>query len=455
MSSCRRISTTRIHSLLGSLARTGKPEHWFSEITILTRDGKRRCLQVNSVALHDSNGKVVAIASLGADVTDHRALQERYLQSQKLESLGTLAGGVAHDFNNLLTVINGYSDMVFRSLREGDPARPKIDQIRKAGERAAELTQQLLAFSRRQIAQPRPVDLNRMVEESGAMFRSLLGDDIELATRLSRPLGQVMADPGQIHQVLMNLLANARDAMPDGGRVTIETRNVAVASGDLAEHAEAAPGACVLLLVSDTGVGIDEEVRLHLFEPFFTTKGVGKGTGLGLSTVYGIVKQSHGWISVCSDVGKGATFKIYLPRIDTAHAVLEEEPQAATARGNHETVLVVEDEKDVRGLAMAILESLGYRALSAADGPAALALAAIHEGPIDLVLTDVVLPGMNGKQLADRLKLLRPGMAVLFTSGYSQDVIAHRGVLDREVAYIPKPYSPKDLASKVREVLDD
>ena len=223
----------RIHKLLDSLARTGQPEHWFSEIPLLTKDGKRRCLQVNSVALHDSHGKVVAIASLGADVTDHRALQERYLQSQKLESLGTLAGGVAHDFNNLLTVINGYSDMVFRSLREGDAVRPKIDQIRKAGERAAELTQQLLAFSRRQIAQPRPVDLNGMVEESGGMFRSLLGEDIELATRLSRPLGQVMADPGQMHQVLMNLLANARDAMPDGGRVTIETRNVAVANGDL------------------------------------------------------------------------------------------------------------------------------------------------------------------------------------------------------------------------------
>jgi two-component system cell cycle sensor histidine kinase/response regulator CckA len=446
---------SRIHKLLDRLARTGEPEHWFAEIPLLTKDGKRRCLQVNNVALHDSNGKVVAIASLGADVTDHRALQERYLQSQKLESLGTLAGGVAHDFNNLLTVINGYSDMVFRSLREGDPVRPKIDEIRKAGERAAELTQQLLAFSRRQIAQPRPVDLNRMVEESGAMFRSLLGEDIELAMRLGRPLGQVMADPGQMHQVLMNLLANARDAMPDGGRVTIETRNVAVASGDLTEHSEATPGSCVLLLVSDTGVGIDEEVRVHLFEPFFTTKGLGKGTGLGLSTVYGIVKQSRGWISVCSDVGKGATFKIYLPRIDREHAAAEEQPQAVTARGNHETVLVVEDQKDVRGLAMAILESLGYRALSAADGPAALALAAVHEGPIDLLLTDVVLPGMNGQQVAERLKLLRPGIAVLFTSGYSQDVIAHRGVLDREVAYIPKPYSPRDLATKVREVLGD
>jgi CheY-like chemotaxis protein len=372
-----------------------------------------------------------------------------------LESLGTLAGGVAHDFNNLLTVINGYSDMVFRSLGEGDAVRPKIDQIRKAGARAAELTQQLLAFSRRQITQPRPVDLNGVVEESGGMFRSLLGEDIELAIRLSRPLGQVMADPGQVHQVLMNLLANARDAMPDGGRVTIETMNVAAASADPAGHPESMAGARVLLVVSDTGVGIDEDVRTHLFEPFYTTKGLGKGTGLGLSTVYGIVKQSHGSICVNSEVGKGATFKISLPCIDTKPAAPEEEPQAATARGNHETVLLVEDQKDVRALATAILESLGYRVLGAADGPTALALAAVHEGPIDLVLTDVVLPGMNGKQVAEQLELMRPGIAVLFTSGYSQDVIAHRGVLDREVAYIPKPYSPKDLAMKIREVLGE
>jgi PAS domain S-box-containing protein len=445
----------RIQKLLDNLARTGEPEHWFSEIPVHTKDGRRRLLQVNSVALHDSGGKVVAIASVGADVTDHRALQERYLQSQKLESLGTLAGGVAHDFNNLLTVINGYSDMVFWSLSEGDAARPKIDEIRKAGARAAELTQQLLAFSRRQIAQPQPVDLNGMVEESGAMFRSLLGERIELATRLSHPLGQVMADPGQMHRVLMNLLTNARDAMSEGGRVTIETMNVAVASGNPEEHPDVTPGPCVLLQVSDTGVGIDEEVRVHLFEPFFTTKGLGKGTGLGLSTVYGIVKQSRGSICVYSEVGKGATFKIYLPRIDTEHIASEEEPQAVAARGNQETVLVVEDQQDVRALATAILASLGYRVLSAADGPTALELEAVHEGPIDLVLTDVVLPGMNGKQLAERLQFLRPGIAVLFTSGYSQDVIAHSGVLDREVAYMPKPYSPKDLATKVREVLGE
>ena len=285
------------------------------------------------------------------------------------------------------------------------------------------------------------------------MFRTLVGEDIELVTNLRRPLGQVLADAGQMHQVIMNLLANARDAMPDGGRLVIETTNVAFSTGYVADHPEVTPGPCVRLMVSDTGFGIDEQTRLHLFEPFFTTKGPGKGTGLGLSTVYGIVKQSGGWIRVSSEVGKGTTFEIYLPRIDAEPAAAEEKPIAAAEWGNNDTVLVVEDEEGVRGLATSVLESLGYRVLSAADGNEALALEAVAEGPIDLVLTDVVLPGMTGKQLAERLKVLRPETRVLFTSGYSQDVIAHHGVLDRDVTYIAKPYSPDDLAAKVREVL--
>jgi PAS domain S-box-containing protein len=442
-----------IRKLSERLAETGEPGHWVSERAVLTKDGKSRWLQVNSVALRDAAGKVVAVASLGADLTEHRALQEQYLQSQKLESLGTLAGGVAHDFNNLLTVINGYSDIVLRRLGDRDAVRPKIDQIRKAGARAAELTQQLLAFSRRQITQPRAVDLNGLLEESRAMFRTLLGDDIELAVNLSRPLGQVMADPGQMHQVLMNLLANARDAMPGGGKVTIETKNVTIPDGYQAEHPEAAPGLSVVLAVSDTGSGLDEHTRMHLFEPFFTTKGPGKGTGLGLSTVYGIVKQSDGWIEVDSAVGHGTTFRIHLPRIDREHAAVEEKAPSAAERGHNETVLVVEDQEGVRGLATEVLESLGYRVLSAGDGPEALALVAGHEGSIDLALTDVVLPGINGKQLVERLKALHPESKVLFTSGYSEELIAHRGVLDPDVAYIAKPYSPEDLAAKIREVL--
>jgi len=442
-----------IRAINEGLASSGEPSHWFTEPLLLTKDGKRRWLQANNVALRNAEGQIVAIASLGVDVTEHRALQEQYLQAQKLESLGTLAGGVAHDFNNLLTVINGYSDIVFRSLREGDAARPKIDQVRKAGARAAALTQQLLAFSRRQIAQPRPVDLNRMVEESAGMFGALLGEDIELVTHLGRPLGQVMADPGQIQQVLMNLLANARDAMPDGGRLTIETTNGTISSGYRADHPEVTPGPCVLLTVADTGVGMDEDTRARLFEPFFTTKAPGKGTGLGLSTVYGIVKQSDGWIWVNSEPGQGTTFKIHLPRVDAEDAPAAGKVPAVVERGHNETVLVVEDQDDVRALATAVLESLGYRVLSAANGPAALALAAEHKGPIDLTLTDVILPGMNGRELADRLKVLRPEARVLFTSGYSRDVIGHRGVLDRDVAYIAKPYAPDELAAKVREIL--
>jgi len=444
----------QVREFAGTLLQTGEPSHWFSETPILTRDGKRRTLQVNNVVLRDSAGKATAVASLAADVTEHRALQEQYLQSQKLESLGTLAGGVAHDFNNLLTVINGYSDIVLRTLGEDDTLRSQIDEIRNAGARAAELTQQLLAFSRRQITQPRALDLDRLIEESNGMFRTLLGEDIELVVNLGSPLGRVLADPGQMHRVFMNLLANARDAMPDGGKLVVETRYVTISGGDLAEHPELTPAPCVLLLVSDTGVGFDEQTRAHLFEPFFTTKGPGKGTGLGLPTVYGIVQQSGGWIRVHSEVGKGTTFEIYLPCIDIEPDAAEEGPPTRADGCNNETVLVVEDQEAVRRLATSVLKSLGYWVLSAADANEALALQAAHEGPINLVLTDVVLPGMTGKQLAEHFKVLRPQTRVLFTSGYPQDVIAYRGVLDRDVAYIAKPYSPKDLAVKVREVLD-
>jgi PAS domain S-box-containing protein len=443
----------RVRELAATLLESGEPSHWFSETPILTKDGKQRWLQVNNVMLRDSAGRVTAVASLGADVTQHRILLEQYLQSQKLESLGTLAGGVAHDFNNLLTVINGYSDIVLRTLGDHDSLRPQIDEIRKAGARAAELTQQLLVFSRKQITQPRLVNLNRLIEESDGMFRTLLGEDIELVVNLGKPLGRVLTDPGQMHRVIMNLLANARDAMPAGGKLVLETRKVTISTEHLAEHPELTPGPCVLLVVSDTGEGIDEQTRAHLFEPFFTTKGPGRGTGLGLPTVYGIVKQSGGWIQVHSEVGKGTTFEIYLPCIDTEPDAAEERSPAAANHCIHETVLVVEDQEAVCRLTTSVLESLGYRVLSAADGREALALEARHKGSIDLVLTDVVLPGMTGKELAERLKVLRPEIRVLFTSGYPRDVIAERGVVDRDVAYIAKPYSPKDLAAKVREVL--
>jgi PAS domain S-box-containing protein len=443
----------RVHKLLVSLKQRGEPLHWLSEIAVLTKDGKRRCLLMNHVVLVDSAGKVTAVASLGADITEHRELQEQYLQSQKLESLGTMAGGVAHDFNNLLTVINGYCDLILSGLRKSDAVWPQIEEIRKAGSRAAELTQQLLAFSRRQITQPRPVDLNGILEESGAMFRTLLGEDIALVTNLDRQLGTVMADKGQMLQIFMNLLVNARDAMPHGGRLTIETRNTTVCDAPVAENPEARPGPYVSLAVSDSGVGMDEQTRLHIFEPFFTTKGPGKGTGLGLSTVYGIVKQANGWISVHSEVGKGTAFEVYLPRIGAKKPATEELPSAAPERGQAGTILVVEDEDGVRGLATLVLESLGYRVLSAAEGNQALALGAEYAGPIDLVLMDVVLPGMSGTQLAERFKVLHPEAKVLFASGYSMDLLGHRGVIGSDIAYIAKPYTPEDLGVKVREVL--
>ena len=450
----------RVRKIMESLALTGEPTHWVAEPGLITKDGKVRHLQVNNVVLRDAAGKMAIVASLGSDVTEYRALQEQYLMSQKLESLGTLAGGVAHDFNNLLTVINGYSNIVMRGLREHDPVRPKIEQIRKAGKQAAELTQQLLAFSRRQITQPRPLDLNGLIEESGEMFRTLLGEDIELTAEPGQPLGMVMADPGQMHRVLMNLLVNARDAMPNGGKVSIRTHTINVTSESRAENPDITPGPTVVLAVSDTGTGMDEETRARLFEPFFTTKEPGKGTGLGLSTVYGIVKQSGGWIGVRSATGLGTSFSIHLPCIVEAEPEITARtispvsaPEDTAKPSSHTTVLVVEDQEQVRSFVTAILDSLGYNILSAADGTTALALASHHPGAIDLLLTDVILPGMNGKQLAEQLKLVRPDIAVLFTSGHPRNVIASSGVLDPDVAFIAKPYSPEELAAKLREVL--
>jgi PAS domain S-box-containing protein len=388
------------------------------------------------------------------DIRERKRVENQLRQAQKMEAVGRLAGGVAHDFNNLLTVINGYGDLLLHSLQKSDPVRSKVEQMRRAGERAAELTQQLLAFSRKQIVQPKALDLNSLVADSEKMFSRLIGEDIQLTTILSPSLGQILADPGQIHQVLMNLLVNARDAMPNGGKMIIETANVELDAGFAARHAQvqAPAGPYVLLAISDTGSGMDEQTRQHIFEPFYTTKGVGGGTGLGLSTVYGIVKQGGGWIWVYSELGQGTTFKIYLPRIDVPRAGDASE-FAATELNGSETLLLVEDQDDVRQLASAVLASRGYRILEAANGDDAVVLSERYQDPIHLMVTDVVLPGMNGKQVAEKLQALRPGMKVLYTSGYPEAVIAQRGVLDGNVAYISKPYTPDGLAAKVREVL--
>jgi signal transduction histidine kinase/CheY-like chemotaxis protein len=383
-----------------------------------------------------------------------RESQEKYMQAQKMESIGRLAGGVAHDFNNLLTVINGYSDLLYNQLPEQDPRRSQADEIRKAGNRAADLTRQLLAFGRKQVGRPRSLNLNTVVGDSENMLRRLLGEDITMVTRLEPSLGLVLADPGHIHQVLMNLAVNARDAMPDGGTLVVETANANLDSQDAATLPESKPGPAVRLSVRDTGSGMDDKTRQNIFEPFFTTKG-NKGTGLGLATVYGIVKQNHGWIGVFSKPGKGSTFQVYLPRVAgtdqpmTPSSVVRRHPTGT------ETVLVVEDQAEVRDFAVQALSNRGYRVLQAVDGPGALALAERHTGSIDVLLTDVVLPGMNGRELAERFKSARPTIKLIYTSGYAQDIIADHGVLHSGVAYMHKPYTADEIASKVREAIEN
>ncbi|HLI83505.1 MAG TPA: response regulator [Bryobacteraceae bacterium] len=388
---------------------------------------------------------------LVTDITERHKLEEQLRQAQRLESIGRLAGGVAHDFNNLLTVINGYSEMMLHELRAGDQMKEPMAQVLAAGERAAALTQQLLAFSRKQLIQPTVLKVNDIVLDIERMLRRLIGEDIRLLTKLSPDLGNVTADGGQLQQVIMNLAINARDAMPEGGTLLLETANVSLDE----EHAAVEPGAqageYVMLAVSDTGVGMSPEVKARLFEPFFTTKPKGIGTGLGLATVYGIVKQSGGWIQVSTQPGSGSTFKIYLPRTQELSAEPRRARKADT-RGS-ETILVVEDQPEVLALAAAALRRCGYTVLSAAGGEEALRFASTFPEKIDLLLTDVVMPGMDGRTLASRLKAERPDIHILFMSGYTENAITNRPVPDAEVSYLQKPFTPDALALKVRQVL--
>ncbi|MBI3098598.1 MAG: response regulator [Planctomycetes bacterium] len=392
--------------------------------------------------------------ALRVSMNSEVSLQEQLRQSQKMEAIGQLAGGVAHDFNNLLTVILGHSDLLLRRLKEGDPAHRGTLEIRKAAVQAAALTQQLLAFSRRQVLQPRILDLNAVLSDMESMLRRLIAEDVDLVTILSPRLGRVMADPGQVQQVILNLAVNARDAMPRGGRLTLETSDAALDEEYARAHPGASPGEYVMLAVSDTGTGMDEATRARIFEPFFTTKEQGRGTGLGLATVYGVVKQTGGTIWVYSEPGKGSTFKIYLPRLLAEGDPGPAAPEASRVdpRGS-ETVLLVEDSGPVRQFAREALVELGYRVIEAPDGAAAL-VRAESSGPIHLLLTDVVMPGMSGRELADRLVALRPGVRVLYTSGYTDRTIVSQGVLDPGMAFIQKPYTPDLLGRKIREVLD-
>jgi two-component system cell cycle sensor histidine kinase/response regulator CckA len=404
--------------------------------------------------LRNSSGQPKYFIGVVQDITERKQLEEQYRHAQKMEAVGRLAGGVAHDFNNLLTVINGYSDLALRSLTEFDPLHKSIREIRKAGERAARLTHQLLAFSRQQILQPEILDLNEVITDISKMLTRLIGEDIELVIITKTGLGRVKADPGQMEQVIMNLAVNARDAMPHGGKLTIDLANVELDDDFALRHLRLAPGSYVRLAISDTGVGMDKETLNRIFEPFFTTKEQGKGTGLGLATVYGIVSQSGGSILVYSEPGWGTTFKIYLPQIkEVSQPSPVSLPQEHPSRRG-ETILLVEDEPGVRNLVRDTLKEDGYIVLEANNSAEALLLSEQHPGPIHLLFTDVVMPGLSGRQLAERLLPQRPGLKILYMSGYTDDAIVRHGVLEPGVVFLHKPFTPQILTRKVREVLD-
>jgi two-component system, cell cycle sensor histidine kinase and response regulator CckA len=400
-------------------------------------------------------GRLIGILGIGRDVTERVQLEQQLRQAQKMEAVGRLAGGIAHDFNNILTAITGYSDLLLEDLRPTDAHHQDVAEIRKAADRAAGLTRQLLAFSRQQILQPSVIDVKTLVGDLHKMLGRLLGEDVELATRLATDTGRVKADPGQLEQVLMNLAVNSRDAMPHGGKLTLETSNVDLSEGYAADHYPAQPGPYVMIAVTDTGTGMSEETQAHMFEPFFTTKEKGKGTGLGLATVYGIIKQSGGFIWVYSELGQGTTFKIYLPRVqESANVAKEQAPAPARAAHGTETVLLAEDEAPVRAVARQVLERHGYTVLEAPSAEAALDIAARYSGAIHLLLTDVIMPGLSGRELANRLADLRPEARVIFMSGYTDDAVTRHGVLEPGLAYLQKPFTPDTLGQKVREVLD-
>jgi two-component system cell cycle sensor histidine kinase/response regulator CckA len=404
--------------------------------------------------LRGSDGNVLGAICMALDVTDRKELEERFRQAQKMEAVGRLAGGIAHDFNNLLMVIQGYADLLAERIPEGDSLHRNAEQIQIASQRATSLTQQLLAFSRKQMLAPKVLNIQNIVSELEKILRRLIGEDIELETFTKEDLGLIKADRSQIEQVIMNLAVNARDAMPSGGRLTIETSNVELDASLSHVPSVLAPGKYVMLAVSDNGVGMDAETQAHIFEPFFTTKEKGKGTGLGLATVYGIVKQSGGYIWVYSEPAHGTSFKIYLPRIeDQSAAELREPVEAAVLLRGSETVLLVEDEKGVRELAREYLQMSGYSVLEAPDGQAALELASMHRGSIDLLMTDVVMPGLNGRELADRMHQVRPGIKILYMSGYTDQAIGRRGILESEAALLQKPFTLAALTSKLREIL--
>ena len=421
------------------------------ELFARRKDGTEFPAEISLGPLFTKEG--VLISTTIVDIAARKKMEEQVRLSQRMEAIGKLAGGVAHDFNNLLCVVLGCSDAVLETLPPEHPAAKKVEMIRQAGSSAADLTRQLLAFSRQQMIQPRVLDLEVAVEKVGAMLHRLIGENIEFKVSVQASLGHVMADPGQIEQMLMNLAVNSRDAMPQGGCLTIEARNVELDDSYRDEHQQVVPGRYVMLAVGDTGGGMDLDTQMRIFDPFFTTKELGKGTGLGLATVYGIVKQNGGYIWVYSEVARGTVFKIYLPRVEESVQMTKQGDSEVTDLGGSETILLAEDTASLREMAQEYLGSVGYTLLAAPSGREALQHAKDFRGPIDLLLTDVVMPGMSGPDLARQIVSLRPKIKVIFTSGYTDDAIARQGVLDPSVPFIQKPYRPKALARKIREVL--
>jgi two-component system cell cycle sensor histidine kinase/response regulator CckA len=419
----------------------------------VTKDGRTIVCEWHNTPLLDADGTFQGLLCLAEDVTEKRSWEERYRQAQKMEAIGQLAGGVAHDFNNLLTIINGYSELLLQKLPADDPSRDLLQEIHGAGERSASLTRQLLAFSRKQVLARRPLDLNKVVADTEKLLRRIIGEDLHFHLSLAPGLGTVQADSGQMEQVLLNLVINARDAMPRGGNLTIETANIEVDENWTNSHAGVRSGPHVLLAVSDSGCGMTAEVKNRIFEPFFTTKAAGKGTGLGLAVVHGIVQQAGGRVEVYSEVDVGTTFKIYIPQIKLAARDPSQSHSKILPKGT-ETILLAEDENGVRALSRQILTGSGYSVLEAADGKEALRIAIGHRKPIHLLVTDVVMPGLGGRQVAEQVLRLHPEAKVLFLSGYTDDAVVHHGILHEEVQFLQKPFAPFALACKVREVLD-
>ncbi len=444
------VNAQELQRLTGDYRRTGNLNG--VEVQWKHKDGRVITVRLSGRAVNSPDETEEVLELIAEDITDRRQLEEQFRQAQKMEAVGRLAGGVAHDFNNLLMVINGYTEVLLEQLEPDSSMHQKVESIQQAAERAATLTRQLLAFSRKQLLELKVVEVNTVIEDIEQLLRPLIGENIELATRLSPDAGRTRADAGQIEQVIMNLVVNAKDAMPQGGRITLQSSCVTVQN--FHEQRFILPGPYVVISVSDTGHGMDEETQSRVFEPFFTTKEKGKGTGLGLSTVYGIVKQSNGYVYAQSEVGSGTTFYIYLPRVEDPAEGASPAKSQENEQGGCETVLLVEDEESVRELVRETLSMRGYRVLEAENGEDGLRLAETCKQHIDILVTDVVMPGIGGRELAKKLVLARPGICVLYLSGYTEDAIVHQGALGPGTAFLQKPFTLQSLAKKVRDVLN-